>query len=331
LNRILWLLPILALPCCGPSREVVVVYSPHGPDVLGDYERRFETAYPAIDVQLLDMGSQDVYARVRAEQGRPQGDVWWGGPAHMFMQAAGEGLLATYRPPWADAVEPAFKDADDLWYGTYKTPLAIAFNNRHHTKDTAPQTWDALLEPKWQGKITIRKPHASGTMRTFIGAMILRAGSEDAGLGWLAKLDDATESYTENPQLLFDHMKRRENLVSVWIMPDIALQRERNGFPLDCIVPPETPVITEGIALLKGAPNRAGAELFYEFVTTPESLAHQAEAYSKIPARTDINPATLPKWIADQTVDAMPIDWPEFARNEEGWMARWDKEVYSRK
>ena len=331
MNRMLWLLPILALPCCGPSREVVVVYSPHGPDVSGDYERRFEAAYPAIDVQLLDMGSKDVYARVRAEQGRPQADVWWGGPAHMFMQAAADDLLAAYRPTWSDAVEPAFKDPQDLWYGTYKSPLVIVFNNRHHAADTVPQTWDELLEPKWQGRITLRRPHPSGTMRTFIAAMILSAGSEDAGLAWLARLHAATESYPEAPQLLFDHMKRRENLISVWLMPDIALQRERNGFPLDCVVPPDTPVITEGVALLKGAPNRASAELFYEFVTTPESLAHQAEAYSKIPARTDIDTSTLPKWMAELKVAAMPIDWPEFARNEEDWMARWDKEVYGRK
>ena len=59
---------LLAAGCS--SREVLVVYSPHGPDILKDYEALFEAAYPEVDVQTLDMGSQDVYIRVAAERKR---------------------------------------------------------------------------------------------------------------------------------------------------------------------------------------------------------------------------------------------------------------------
>ena len=266
----------------------VVVYSPHGPDVLRDYEKKFESAYPGVDVQALDMGSQEVYNRVKSERRQPQADVWWGAPSTMFMQAAREGLLEPYRPSWAEAADVTCKDPNDLWYATFRSPLAIVFNNRHLTRETAPQTWDELLDPRWHDKLTLRKPHASGTMRTFLGAMILRAPSEDEGIAWLRKLHEATEAYVENPQFLYDHMKKREELISVWLMPDVVLQRERNGYPLDCVVPPQTPVLTEGIAILKGAPNRYWAGRFYEFVTSRESLAHQAHAYSKIPARADV-------------------------------------------
>jgi len=75
-----------------------VVYSPHGPEMLKDAEAQFEAAYPHVDLQWLDMGSQEVYNRVSAERARPACDVWWGGPSTMFMQAAEEGLLEPYRP-----------------------------------------------------------------------------------------------------------------------------------------------------------------------------------------------------------------------------------------
>jgi iron(III) transport system substrate-binding protein len=175
------------------SKPVVVVYSPHGADVLRDYETLFEQAHPEVDVQWLDMGSEDVYAKVRAERGRPAGDVWWGGPATLFRQAASEGLLEAYRPSWADAEKPAYRDAGDRWYATHLSPLAIMFNNRRYRKEDMPQTWDALLDPKWKGKITLRKPAPSGAMRTFLGAMIVRAGSEDAGFAWLKQLHAATD------------------------------------------------------------------------------------------------------------------------------------------
>jgi iron(III) transport system substrate-binding protein len=321
-------LVILALSGCGPSREVLLVYSPHGPDVLGDYEKKFEAAYPEVDVQCLDMGSQQVYERIKSERNNPQADVWWGAPSSMFIQAAEEELLAPYKPTWADEVDAAYHDPQARWYGTYLSPLAIVFNNRAHTKETVPQTWDELLEPEWNQKIALREPLPSGTMRTFICAMILRGPSPDAGIDWLKRLDEATEAYLGNPQLLYDHLKRNEDLVSVWLMADIALQRERNGYPLDTVVPPDTPVITEGIAIVEGAPHREWAETFYEFVTTAEALAHQAHAYAKVPARKDLDPATLPKWMVDQSIDAMEIDWEAFAEREGALIDRWKAEVY---
>jgi len=317
------------LGSCAPARDVVVVYSPHGPDVGKDYEALFEAAHPDIDVQWLDMGSQEVYSKISAERNRPACDVWWGAPSTMFMQAAKEGLLDAYRPTWADAMKPADKDPQDRWYGIYQTPLSMFFNMNKYTRADVPQAWDELLDPKWTGKITIRKPLASGSMRTFIGAMILRAGSEDAGIAWLKKLHAQTKSYQETPQLLFDNIKRSEELITVWIMPDAVLQRERNGSPFDFYLPKPTPVLTEAIAIVKGAPHRKNAELFYEFVTTADALVHQAEAYAKIPARTDIDPKRLPAWISQETIEPMPIDWEQFAQQEPKWTERWEKEVYS--
>lgn len=325
--RYLALVLVLSFAACS-SRDVVVVYSPHGPDVGKDYERMFEAAHPDIDLQWLDMGSQEVYNRISAERNRPGCDIWWGGPSTMFMQATKADLLGAYRPSWADAVGEGYKAPDDLWYGTYNTPLSIMFNTNKYTRDQVPQAWDDLLKPEWQGKITIRKPLPSGTMRTFIGAMILRAPNEDAGIEWLAGLHKATKSYRESPQLMFDHLKFNEELVTVWIMPDAVLQRERNGYPFDFQLLPETPVLTEAIAIVKDAPHRENAELFYEFVTSQESLAHQAKEYAKIPTRTDLDPATLPTWMVEQEVDAMTIDWALFAEKEQEWCRRWEKEVY---
>ena len=317
---------LLGLAACS-SREVVVVYSPHGPEILGDYEERFEAAYPEVDVQWLYLGSKQAYERVRAEGNRPAADVWWGAPASNFMQAADQGLLASYEPTWADAVPDKNHDPDHRWYGNYASPLGITYNVNGYSADDMPKSWDELLEPKWDQKITIREPLESGTMRTFIGATMLREGSDEAGLAWLKKLHAATEEYMPNPQQLFDHLKRNPELISIWLYPDIPLQRERNGFPLECVTLPNTPVIVEGIAIIEGAPHREWAEKFYEFVTTPEALAHQAEAYWKVPTRTDLDPETLPEWMRGADVQAQDIDWIAFSENEERWSTLWHDEV----
>lgn len=311
------------------SGPVIVVYSPHGPDVLNDYKKLFEEAHPGVEVHAIDAGAEEVYSRISAERNRPQADVWWGAPSTKFMQAAKENLLEAYHPSWADSVDPAYKDSSGLWYGTYRSPIGIVYNSRRYKAAEIPDAWDGLLDPRWKGKITIRKPLASGTMRTFIGAMILRSASEDAGMAWLKNLHGQVESYMENPQLLYDHIKRQDDLISVWLLPDVVLQRERNGYPFECVVPKQTPVLTEGIAIVKGAPHPDLAREFYEFVTTREALAHQAKAYAKIPVRTDMEPASLPSWIAQLTLDPLPIDWTSFAANEKQWVDRWASEVFN--
>jgi ABC-type Fe3+ transport system substrate-binding protein len=88
-------------------------------------------------------------------------------------------------------------------------------------------------------------------------------------------------------------------------------------------------VLTEAIAIVEGAPHRANAELFYDFVTTVDAFVHQAEAYAKVPARNDIDAARLPAWMTEQTIEPMKIDWEDFAKNEQRWMDRWESEVYS--
>ncbi len=327
-NGLIIAITILAT-ACSSSKDVVVVYSPHGPEMLKDAEAAFEAAYPEVDVQWMYLGTQDVYKRVRSESKRPRADVWWGGTQTLFMQAADQELLEAYSPTWADLIEPQYKDSQDRWFGTYRSPLAIVYNTRGRTADEVPQTWDELLGPQWHDLISIRKPLESGTMRTFIGAMILRAENEDAGIDWLRRFHKSAHAYLNSPEFLYDHMKKNQDIISVWLLPDIALQRERNGMPLDCIVPPETPVITEGIGIVANAPHPEWAKKFYEFVTTPEALAKQAHDYSKVPVRDDIDPAELPEWMVAEQIDALPIDWTEFAANEKRWCDRWVDEVYN--
>ncbi len=316
----------MLLAGCG-AKDVVVVYSPHGKDVLGDYEKLFEAAHPGVDVQWLDMGSKEVLSRVRAERNRPAADVWWGAPSTMFAQAAREGLLAPYRPTWADKVGPAFKDGQDRWYATHRSPLCIMYNTRRYSPAEVPQSWDELLEPKWKGLVSIREPLVSGTMRTFICAMIDRAPSEDEGIAWLRKLDAATSDYLESPNLLFDHLKKNDDHVSVWLMPDVVLQRDRNGFPFGYHIPSPTPVVTEGIAIVEGAPHPERAREFYEFVTTQSALIHQAQAYAKLPARHDMDRTRLPAELTEQDFTPMDIDWNRFAAKEKEWCGRWEREV----
>src|SRR5437773_6327410 len=101
-----WCVVVMLVGCARDSRTPLVVYSPHGRDLLTLFELRFEALHPDIDVRWLDMGSQDVYDRLRSERANPQADVWFGGPSLVLSQAARHALLDCYRPAWARAIAP---------------------------------------------------------------------------------------------------------------------------------------------------------------------------------------------------------------------------------
>src|ERR671915_1622997 len=84
--------------CGADGRTVLTVYSPHGKDMLEHYERAFEQANAGVDVQWVDMGSQEVLDRLRAEAANPQADLWFGAPSEAFEPAAKENLLGPYSP-----------------------------------------------------------------------------------------------------------------------------------------------------------------------------------------------------------------------------------------
>src|SRR2546421_12707923 len=119
----LLLLGVLALSGCSRDhRTPLVIYSPHGRDLLTLFEKRFETLHPDIDVRWLDMGSQDVYDRVRSERANPQADVWFGGPSLILAQAARDTLLDCHQPECAAAIPGRGRGTGDCYLAVYETP-----------------------------------------------------------------------------------------------------------------------------------------------------------------------------------------------------------------
>ena len=320
--------------CGGDGRTVLTVYSPHGKDMLEYYERAFEEANTGVDVQWVDMGSQEILDRLRAEAANPQADVWFGAPAETFSKGAKADLLAPYRPAWAGGVPPDARDPRDLWYGTYYTPEVIAYNTQAVSPADVPKDWDDVLDPKWRGKVIIRDPVASGSMRAIFGGIIGRSvaqtGSPEAGYEWLRRLDRNTKEYTLNPTLLYQKLGRQEGLISLYNMPDIATLRERFNIPVSYVIPSSgTPMLVDAIAIVKGTKRPEVAREYYEFVTTREALLEAARSFRRIPVRTDIPADSLPPWIRDALakIRPMPGDQRMIADSLDAWMTYWDTRI----
>ena len=331
-------LPLVALAAslafaCSDGRSPLTVYTPHGRDLMALLEAEFERQNPGLDLRFLDMGSQEVYDRVRSEKANPQGDVWFGGPDAIFARAAGEGLLAPYRPSWSEAVPASSRAAGDLYFGAYRTLPVIVFNERRVAESEAPRDWDDLLAPRFSGRILIRDPLASGVMRTIFGMVLARSiadtGSLDRGLAWLGRLDAQTKEYVANPALLHEKLMRAEGDATMWELTDTLLERAK-GVPFGYrFAASGTPVIDDAIALVAGAPHRAAAVAFIEFVGSGEAQLLAAERAFRIPARTDLPSERLPEWARRTLAEMVPAVYDEQLAAAKGpeWMSLWDRTV----
>jgi len=326
----------LSLCACSDGRTPLVVYSPHGRDLLALYEREFERAHAGIDLRYLDMGSQEVIDRIRSERANPQADVWFGGPDAIFARGAEAGLLAPYRPSWADAVPEASRGAGELHFGTFRTIPALVWNRQTVSESDAPRDWDDLLGERFRGRLLIRDPMASGVMRTVFAYRLARAiaetGSAEPGFEWLARLDVQTKQYAANPALLFEMLVRGEGDATVWELTDVLLHQAA-GAPIAWAIPRSgTPVIDDSVGLVAGAPHRAAALAFIEYVGSAEAQTLAAESVYRLPARRDLATERLPEWAREVLAELVvaPYDAALAERLGPQWMSTWDREIRGR-
>lgn len=332
-HKLVLLSVVLSTACSGDSRTPLVVYSPHGRDLLTLFEQRFEAEHPDVDVRWLDMGSQEVYDRVRSERANPQADVWFGGPSLIFALAARDSLLECRRPSWADAIAPRARGPGDCYFAAYETPAVILYAEKVVRPEEAPQDWDDLLDPKWKGKLIVRDPLASGTMRAFFGLIMSRSlkatGDTATGFAWLRRLDGQAKEYVQNPALVSEKIARQEALVTVWDLPDVLISRRR-GMPVGYVFPKSgTVAIEDGIGVVRNSKHAEVARTFVEFVgSVPMQLAAAREVY-RLPARLDLPADSLPDWVRDvrRRMVVADVDWNLLAERGPEWMRWWDQHV----
>jgi iron(III) transport system substrate-binding protein len=314
---------VLLATGCGGGGVSLTIYSPHGRDLLTLVARRFEALHPGVAVHWLDMGSQEVLDRLRSERANPQCDVWFGGPSPIFARGARDSLL-----------EPADSGGrGPLYLSVYRTPAVIEYSSGALTAAQAPHDWDDFLAPRWKGKVVIRDPLASGTMRAIFEMVMMRSlertGDTTAGWAWLRHLDAQTEQYVQNPALLHAMLERQDGLVSMWDLPDMLLL-QRDGHRLGYLFPTSgTPVIDDAIAVVRGSRHPALAREFVRWVRTPGMEIVAAREAFRLPAVGGIPDDSLPAWArqVERQMKVEPIDWDTVEVQGARWMDYWDRNV----
>lgn len=288
-----------------------------------------------INVLMTRRSSGETYAQVRAEEGQPRGDVWWGGTGDPHLQAAQEGLTEAYESPMLDELQDwAVRQAEAADYrtvGIYAGALGYGYNTDiiDPTSEDAPQCWADLLDERYRDDIQVANPNSSGTAYTLLATLVQLMG-EDEAFEYLTALNDNVSQYTQSGSAPIRAAATGETAIGIVFMHD-AVAAAVQGGPIQVVAPCEgTGYEIGSMSLIAGGPNPDNAKIWYDWALSADAQALGVEADSyQVPS--NIN-APVPEASPDlDSIQLIDYDFELYGSSEERsrLLARWDAEIGS--
>lgn len=288
-----------------------------------------------VETQFVRNSTGATLSKIKAEQEKPQADIWYGGTIEPHFQAAELGLLEPYRSPKQAEIMPQFKKLTDkkgdLTSIGYMIVLGIGVNTEKFKElgiKEYPKCWNDLLEPRFKDHIQMPDPRSSGTAYTFIATLVSLWGEEKA-FEYLKKLDANVSQYVKSG-IEKNNLSRGEAALTIGFINGYATEQEK-GAPIEIILPCDGDSYSlGGISILKGARNLDNAKLFMDWalgVEAQELPWREAKMY-QIP--TNVNAKASPN-SADpkKLTKLLDLDFERFGSSEEGkrLIDRWVNEI----
>lgn len=285
-----------------------------------------------IEVLMTRKSSGETYAQIKAEEGQPRGDVWWGGTGDPHLQAAQEGLTAEYQSPMlAELNDWAVSQAETSGYrtvGIYAGGLGFGYNSDLVTENP-PACWADLLNEAYENDVQVANPNSSGTAYTLLATMVQLMG-EDEAFAYLAKLHNNISQYTQSGSAPIRAAATGETAIGIVFMHDAVAQAVQ-GAPIVTVAPCEgTGYEVGSMSIIEGGPNPDNARVWYDWALTPAAQELGASANSfQVPSNANsATPDAAPK-LAD--IKLIDYDFALYGSSEERsrLLARWDAEIGS--
>jgi iron(III) transport system substrate-binding protein len=311
--------------------DKVVIYSTHGEAMLELAAVEFEKE-TGVAVEYINLKGE-LADRVRAEKENPQADIMYGGASSIFMELKDEGLYEPYEPSWAKEVAPLFKDAEHHWFGTIQTPVMIFYNADVIAKDDAPLDWADLTNARYKEQLVFRNALSSSARATFSSLLqqFERSNEFEAGWAFMKDLDANTKQYYSSGALMFQAIGRKEAGISFATLNSIIDNKIKNNIPLEVVdAKSGSPVITDGIAMIKNAKHPNAAKAFMEFAGSAEFQAMLANEFNRMPTHPDAIQRS-PEWMGEIQFKVMEVDWAKLSASQSEWMQKWDAEIKNAK
>ena len=260
----------------------LTVYGSCEEEYLAAACKNFEKLY-GIKTVYQRLSTSEVYTKIKEENGKPSGDVWFGGTTDPYNEAVSDGLLEEYDAINAShLLKETYKDPGNNWFGIYKGILGLIYkgilgfmvNNEELQRlgIEAPKTWDDLTKPEYKGLIMLSNPNTAGTAKLVINTMVQMKGHDEA-MEYFKKLDQNIAQYTKSGSGPSKMVGPGECVIGVGFLHDGIYQILQGYDNIGLVVPEDgTSYEIGATAIFKGAAHPNAAKLWIEYALSPDCV-----------------------------------------------------------
>lgn len=185
--------------CGGDDGPTLRVYSGRHYDIELAFEQ-FEDQ-TGTKIEFLTGNDTELRERIAAEGDDTEADVYLTVDAGNLAAAAEDGLFQPLdSPALEEAIPPAYRDAENRWFGLAVRARTIVYSTERMTPDEAPTTYEELADHDLPYRLCLR--NSSNTYQQSLVASLIAANGEAATRemleGWAAN----AEIYANDVELL---------------------------------------------------------------------------------------------------------------------------------
>ena len=240
----------------------------------------FEKLYPGIKVSLSRTNSMTAAIKILNENRahKNQSDVFDGTVTVVPLKK--EGYVLKWLPDAAKNYPPQYKDPEGYWIATNIYVLTPAFNTKLIPPGQEPKTFQALLDPKYRGKMVWGVSLSSSAATGFIGTVLDEMG-EEKGMAFLRQLQKQRIAGVDvSARQVLDQTIAGEYAIALQIFNHHAVISAKKGAPVKWIAMEPATGVLSVVSIPKAAPHPNAAKLFEDFLVSREGQRlYQAAEY----------------------------------------------------
>jgi len=290
-RSVLALLGLVGAVSWSAAAERVVVLTSYPEEMFARFEAAFERANPDVNVELVWRMPRDALPYLR-EKAQGSVDVYWAAAYRNFVTLKGEGAWRRMQVdrnavpghagpfPLADP-EGRFEAVEMAGFGFATNPGELARRGLPR-----PQEWSDVADPRYAGSVLLPVPSKVGFAPNLIDTILQAHGWHD---GWslVARIAANGRLFESGSTSIVDEVGAGRAGIGLTI-DFFARSAIANGVPIAFHYPSAGGYSAAHVAILRDAPNPAGAQRFVDFLVSHEGQSLLgAASIRKLPVRPD--------------------------------------------
>jgi len=268
----------------------LLIYCPQSRTEFADFVADLAKEQLGISIEWLKADGGTCRDKVLEEKNNPQADLVLGLAQVMIEPLITADCLIPYVASWADEMDSIYIGTDGYYTMYWQTPIIVVYNPEFIKEDMIPTSWEDLADPKYEGLFRFGKL-TSQTTNVYVAALLSKYSDAEGNVsdeGWEI-LKGIYDNAGEVASIDYNDFVSGKYPIALDWYPNPEVMKETYDFNYEIVIPADgNPMVSEGVAIVKGTKHEETAKEFIEWFGQPEVMKAISEFYGAIPAQPSV-------------------------------------------